>query len=134
MPRRKPHFKTNHHPEKQQRRDCDRPRLIVRHETNREIKVESGRGATWRSHATQSCYIGRKLPNSSGTPRHDEKSSATLPGRVEKVIKPIHPSQPEKAQISVDGADHLYREIRLENKLTDEKGNEVKLRPGQPWM
>jgi hypothetical protein len=59
-----------------------------------------------------------------------EKSSATLPGRVEKVIKPIHPSQPEKAQISVDGADHLYREIRIENKRTDENGNEVKLRPG----
>jgi hypothetical protein len=43
-----------------------------------------------------------------GPPDMTEKSSATLPGRVEKVIKPIHPSQPEKAQISVDGADHLY--------------------------
>jgi hypothetical protein len=39
-------------------------------------------------------------------------------------------SEPEKAQISVEGADHLYREIRIENKLTDENGGEVKLKPG----
>ena len=59
-----------------------------------------------------------------------EKATATLPGRVEKIIKPMFPSEPEKAQISVEGADHLYREIRIENKLTDEKGAEVKLKPG----
>ena len=44
-----------------------------------------------------------------------EKPSTTLPGRVEKIVKPPHPSMPEKAQISVDGADDLYREIRIEN-------------------
>jgi len=59
-----------------------------------------------------------------------EKATATLPGRVEKIIKPILPSEPEKAQISVEGADHLYREIRIENTLTDENGEEVKLKPG----
>lgn len=59
-----------------------------------------------------------------------EKATATLPGRVEKIIKPVHPSEPEKAQISVEGADHLYREIRIENKLTDENGDHVKLKPG----
>ena len=59
-----------------------------------------------------------------------EKATATLPGRVEKIIKPVHPSEPEKAQISVEGADHLYREIRIENKLTDENGDQVKLKPG----
>ncbi|PYV57050.1 MAG: hypothetical protein DMG90_06210 [Acidobacteria bacterium] len=59
-----------------------------------------------------------------------EKATATLPGRVEKIIKPMFSSEPEKAQISVEGADHLYREIRIENKLTDENGGEVKLKPG----
>jgi hypothetical protein len=42
-----------------------------------------------------------------------EKASATLPAIVEKIIKPAYPSEPEKAQIAVEGADHLYREIRI---------------------
>jgi len=59
------------------------------------------------------------------------KASATLPGKVEKVI-PSHPSsgEPEKAQIAVEGADHLYREIRVPNTLTDANGHKVKLQQG----
>ncbi len=62
----------------------------------------------------------------------DERDTVavTLPGKVEKVIPPIHPSLPEKAEISVEGADELYREIRVENTLSDERGNEVGLKPG----
>ncbi len=59
-----------------------------------------------------------------------EKPSVTLPGTVEKIIKPQHPSVPEKAQISVEGGDDLYREIRIVNSLTDESGNEVALKKG----
>jgi hypothetical protein len=59
-----------------------------------------------------------------------DKVAVTLPGTVKKVIPPIHPSMPEKAEISVDGADELYREIRVENTLNDERGNEVSLKPG----
>jgi predicted DNA-binding antitoxin AbrB/MazE fold protein len=59
-----------------------------------------------------------------------EKVSVTLPGVVEKVIPPIHPQQPEKAQIEIEGADHLYREIRIENKLQDKDGSPVKLKEG----
>lgn len=61
----------------------------------------------------------------------ERKASATLPGKVERVIKP-HPQsgEPEKAQIAVEGADHLYREIRVPNKLVDNEGNKVKLKPG----
>jgi hypothetical protein len=64
------------------------------------------------------------------TERATEKPSVTLPGTVEKIIKPIHPSEPEKAQISVEGADELYQEIRIENTLTDEKGKVVRLKKG----
>lgn len=56
------------------------------------------------------------------------KPSTTLPGVVEKIIRPI--GEPEKAQIAVEGADHLYREIRIENKLIDEDGRKVGLKPG----
>ena len=59
-----------------------------------------------------------------------EKPSTTLPGTVEKIVKPPHPSMPEKAQISVEGADDLYREIRIENVLRDEEGQKVALKPG----
>ncbi len=59
-----------------------------------------------------------------------EKPSVTLPGTVEKIIEPIHPSMPEKAQIAVEGADDLYQEIRIKNSLTDENGDEVQLREG----
>lgn len=59
-----------------------------------------------------------------------EKPSVTLPGTVEKIILPVDPSQPEKAQIGIEGADDLYREIRVENTLQDEKGKPVALKPG----
>jgi uncharacterized protein YfaS (alpha-2-macroglobulin family) len=59
-----------------------------------------------------------------------EKPSVNLTGKVEKIIKPVVPSQPEKAQIAVDGADDLYKEIRVENTLVDENGQEVKLKQG----
>jgi hypothetical protein len=59
-----------------------------------------------------------------------EKATATLPGTVQRIIKSPHPDLPEKAEIAVEGADELYKEIRIENTLTDEKGNEVKLKPG----
>lgn len=59
-----------------------------------------------------------------------EKPSTTLPATVERIIKPLIPSDPEKAQIAVEGADHLYRELRIENILTDENGDTVKLKPG----
>jgi hypothetical protein len=61
-----------------------------------------------------------------------EKASVTLPGTVEKIIKPFHPSLPEKAQIAIDEADHLYREIRIENSLTDQNGEPVRLKEGAP--
>jgi len=59
-----------------------------------------------------------------------EKLNTTLPGTVEKIIKSPYPSEPEKAQIAIEGADQLYREIRIENTLKDEKGNEVRLKQG----
>jgi hypothetical protein len=56
-----------------------------------------------------------------------EKPKVTKPGIVEKIIK--SPYEPEKAQIAIEGADHLYKEIRINNELEDEKGKKVKLKP-----
>lgn len=60
-----------------------------------------------------------------------KKATTKLAGIVEKVIKPHAASdEPEKAQITVIGADHLYRELRVPNKLRDEHGNKMKLEKG----
>jgi predicted DNA-binding antitoxin AbrB/MazE fold protein len=58
------------------------------------------------------------------------KAKTMKPGKVQKIIKPIDPAEPEKAEISVHGADDLYREIRIENTLQDSKGETVALKPG----
>jgi hypothetical protein len=59
-----------------------------------------------------------------------EKPNTTLPGTVEKIIKSPDPDVPEKAQIAVEGADHLYREIRIDNTLVNANGDEVSLIQG----
>jgi hypothetical protein len=60
-----------------------------------------------------------------------KKAATKFPAKVEKVIE-AHPQsgEPEKAQIAVEGADHLYRELRVPNNLVDEDGNKVKLKEG----
>ena len=57
-----------------------------------------------------------------------KKPRTTMPAVVEKIIN--SPGENEKAQIAVEGADHLYRELRVENTLTDEHGRKVGLKPG----
>jgi hypothetical protein len=59
-----------------------------------------------------------------------ENPSTTLVGTVEKIVKPRVPNEPKKAQIAVEGADHLYKELRIENTLMDAGGTEVHLKPG----
>jgi hypothetical protein len=59
-----------------------------------------------------------------------EKPSVTLPGKVEKIIESRYPDEPDKAQISVEGADTLYQEIRIENALTTDDGDAVELKEG----
>jgi hypothetical protein len=59
-----------------------------------------------------------------------EKPSVTLPGTVEKIIPAVPHVHPEKAQIVVDGAEELYKEIRVENTLHDGNGKTVGLKPG----
>jgi hypothetical protein len=60
----------------------------------------------------------------------EEKASVTLPGTVEKIIPAVGHHEPEKAQIAVEGADDLYREIRIDNTLQDEAGDDVSLKKG----
>jgi hypothetical protein len=59
-----------------------------------------------------------------------ETAKVTMSGIVQKIILSPLTREPDKAEITVEGADHLYKEIRIENTLEDSKGNEVKLKAG----
>jgi hypothetical protein len=71
-------------------------------------------------------------------PKHDNhhgtKVVVTLPGTVDKIIPAFTPaighSRPEMAEIAVEGAEALYREIRVDNTLHDERGNAARLKLG----
>ena len=58
------------------------------------------------------------------------KKRKNLAGTVRKVITPVLAGDPEKAEIALDGADDLYREIRIENTLTDEHRDSDRLKVG----
>ena len=58
-----------------------------------------------------------------------KKKRKRMHGRVEKIIKPGG-GEPEKVQIAIDEAEDLYKEVRVENKLTDENGVERHLKEG----
>src|ERR1700730_17205555 len=57
-----------------------------------------------------------------------QKAAVTLSGTVEKIIPPVAPGEPETAQISLEGAEVLYREIRVENTFRDATGSPVALK------
>ena len=59
-----------------------------------------------------------------------KRAKTVKPGKVQKILKGPYRGAPEKAEIAVEGADELYKEIRIENRLEDENGNNVKLKPG----
>jgi hypothetical protein len=62
--------------------------------------------------------------------RISEQPSVTMPGAVDKIIPSPRPGKPQKAQVVVEGADRRYRNLRIENTLTDEFGDDVKLKKG----
>jgi hypothetical protein len=64
------------------------------------------------------------------TARISEQPSISMRGTVDKIIPSPHSNQPEVAQIAIDGAAHRHRGLRIENTLTDENGDDVKLKKG----
>jgi hypothetical protein len=64
------------------------------------------------------------------TARTKEQPSTTMPGTVDKIIPSPRQSQPEEAQIAVRSQKRPHRDFRIENNLTDEHGDDVKLKKG----
>ena len=59
-----------------------------------------------------------------------EKPSVTLPGTVEKIIPSVSAKEPDTVQIGLETPHDLYREVRIENTLTNKSGDKVSLQPG----
>jgi hypothetical protein len=59
-----------------------------------------------------------------------EKPAITLPGTVEKIIPTSNLPKLKRQRSQWEGADHLYRDIRVDNELQDENGKTVSLKPG----
>ena len=60
----------------------------------------------------------------------NDKPAVTIPGTVEKIIPPVFPGEPEKAEITLNDADPLYGQVRVENTLTNANGEAVGLKKG----
>jgi len=71
-----------------------------------------------------------KNPGRKNSASNPASASVTLDGTVEKIIRSPDPSVPEKAQIGIERADELYREVRIENVLINEQGKKVALKEG----
>lgn len=70
-------------------------------------------------------------------PQHDTAATRqpsrpwkTVSGSAQKIVSNIHPGQSESVEIAIDGAEHLFREIRLENSFTALDGQPVALKQG----
>jgi len=79
-----------------------------------------------KSRLSKSAKIQQLNLDSSRIP---EQPSTIMPGTVEKII-PIRLHTPEKAQIGIDGAAVSHQDFQIENALTDEHGQDVKLKKG----
>ena len=59
-----------------------------------------------------------------------KRARKKLTARVTDIIEARLPAEPEKAEIAIEQAEDLYGEIRIENKLSTDRGTEICLKPG----
>jgi hypothetical protein len=64
------------------------------------------------------------------TKRIPELPTVSVPGTVDKIIPSSGRSHGEKVQISIEGTHRTDHDLRIQNILTDENGDDVKLKKG----
>ena len=95
--------------------------------TEQQVKADEERLKLIREASADYLAAMQRSHKTTGGVSMTEKPSVTLPGKVKKVIEPLS-DEPEKAEISIEGADPLYSEIRIENSLKDSSEQEVHLK------
>jgi hypothetical protein len=58
------------------------------------------------------------------------RPNTSMSGTVDKITPSRSRRRPEEAQIGVDKAARRHRDLRIENSLTDDSSDEVKLKKG----
>ncbi|HEY4949020.1 MAG TPA: hypothetical protein VIH88_01680 [Candidatus Acidoferrales bacterium] len=102
----------------------------------RQKKAKKGSGSATRASVKSEMAkpritkSARKMERILDATRIPEYPSTSMPGTVDKLIPSRRTRRPERAQIAVDRTDQRYRKLRIENSLTDEHGDEVKLKKG----
>jgi hypothetical protein len=91
---------------------------MLRKRTKKESDTATRASVTNEMAKPRMARSARVAERNLDTARILEQPSATMPGTVDKIIPSPRPSQPEKAQITVEGADPRYRDFRIENTLT----------------
>jgi hypothetical protein len=76
------------------------------------------------------CKSARITELNLDTTRIAESPSTTIPGTINKIIQPRIRTNPEMAQIVLEGPENQYRSLRIDNTLTDEHGDDVSLKKG----
>jgi hypothetical protein len=99
-----------------------KPKTELRNATHASVRKEMAKPRMAKS--------ARIAELSLDTARIAEQPSRTISGTVDKVFPSRRPGQLEQAQITVDGPDQGHRDLRIENTLTDEHGDEVRLKKG----
>lgn len=72
----------------------------------------------------------RRFGHTLGGNQPSNRPSRTVPTVVKQILKPIHPDQSEKVEISITEADDLFREVRIVNTLKGFDGKLVRLKQG----
>jgi hypothetical protein len=103
---------------------------VPRKRTKKELRNPAQAGVKKEMAKPRMAKSARIMESNLDTARIPDQPSTSLPGTVDKIIPAPRPSQPEKAQIAVSGPDNRHRDLRIENSLTDEHGDEVKLKNG----
>jgi hypothetical protein len=76
---------------------------------------------------TRSARIAERNLDTTQTP---ERPSTAMAGMVDKIIPPSHPNGLERARIVVTGIGGRHPYLHIENILTDENGDDVRLKKG----
>jgi hypothetical protein len=64
--------------------------------------------------------------------RTSAPAALLMDGTVLKIIRSQRADKPGSAQIVLNVTDKRHRDLRIENSLTDEHGDDVKLKKGSP--
>ena len=84
-------------------------------------------GPSWLDTIASSNRLNPVLPSAQiGSLRTEKKPTVRLAGKVQKIGKDVGAS--EKVEIAVEGANDLYKEIRIENTLEDSEGRRYDLK------